>query len=190
MKPERKRTLAETDLGERLAAEPDAGGTRLSAWQLRLAVVRHHRLVYRVAQSLLGDPHEAEDVAQEAFLRLWQHGGGVRAKKEWLLTVTRNLCLDRFRKTRSTLVAEPEAIEQRSEEKGPAWHFDQRELATRLQALVSTLPEPQRSLVVLFDVHGLDGAACARILGLSTTQVKVYLHRARRRLRRALETSS
>jgi RNA polymerase sigma-70 factor (ECF subfamily) len=59
-----------------------------------------------------------------------------------------------------------------------------------LHGLVSALPEPQRTLVVLFDVHGLDGGECARILGLNTNQVKVYLHRARRRLRRELERSS
>jgi RNA polymerase sigma-70 factor (ECF subfamily) len=57
-----------------------------------------------------------------------------------------------------------------------------------LRASIAALPEPQRSLVVLFDVHGLDGAACARILGINTNQVKVYLHRARRRLRRELES--
>jgi len=52
------------------------------------------------------------------------------------------------------------------------------------------LPEPQRSLLVMFDVHGMDGAACARVLGLNANQVKVYLHRARRKLREQLERAS
>ena len=55
---------------------------------------------------------------------------------------------------------------------------------------VDTLPESHRSLIVLFDVQGVDGATCARILGLNVNQVKVYLHRARRRLREQLEQQS
>ena len=52
------------------------------------------------------------------------------------------------------------------------------------------LPEPQRSLLVMFDVQGHDGATCARVLGLNVNQVKVYLHRARRRLREQMERQS
>ncbi|HLF12245.1 MAG TPA: sigma-70 region 4 domain-containing protein [Gammaproteobacteria bacterium] len=58
-----------------------------------------------------------------------------------------------------------------------------------MHGLVDMLPEPQRSLIVLFDLQGVDGATCARILDLSVNQVKVYLHRARRRLRIKLEQS-
>ena len=72
----------------------------------------------------------------------------------------------------------------------PAWHYEQHELAGELRKLVDTLPEPQRSLLVMFDVQGLDGATCARVLGLNANQVKVYLHRARRKLREQLERAS
>jgi RNA polymerase sigma-70 factor (ECF subfamily) len=183
--------VAETDTSDEPLAEPDAeSGTGLSAMQFRLAVLRHHRIVYRVACSLLADKHEAEDVTQEAFMRLWQHGSGIRARREWLLTVARNACLDRLRKMRGTVVTETAGLEQPSERPGPARQAEQQELAQRLHALIGALPEPQRSLLVLFDMHGLDGAACARILGLNVNQVKVYLHRARQRLRRELEKSS
>jgi RNA polymerase sigma-70 factor, ECF subfamily len=182
--------VAETDTSDELPAEPEMQGAGLSALQFRLAVLRHHRLVYRVAYSLLMDRHEAEDVTQEAFMRLWQQGGGVRARREWLLAVARNACLDRLRRARGTLVGQPAELEQASEDPGPARQAEQRELAQRLRGLIAALPEPQRSLLVLFDVHGLDGAACARVLGLNVNQVKVYLHRARQRLRRELEKSS
>jgi RNA polymerase sigma-70 factor (ECF subfamily) len=182
--------VAETDSSDEFASEPGAaGGSRVSAWQFRLVVLRYHRLVYRFAYSLLKDKPEAEDVTQEAFLRYWEQGGNVRGPKEWLLTVARNGCLDRFRKQRVAVDSNRAALEEPRDDRGPAWHWQQRELGARLQTLITALPEPQRSLVVLFDVHGLDGAACARICGISTNQVKVYLHRARRRLRRALEES-
>jgi RNA polymerase sigma-70 factor (ECF subfamily) len=180
--------VAKTDRSGEFASEPGAGAEAgVSAWQFRLVVVRYHRIVYRFAHSLLDDGAEAEDVTQEAFLRYWERGGNVRGPKEWLLAVARNACLDRFRRARRTVDAEHAAVAEPGDDRGPAWHWHQRELKERLQSLITTLPEPQRSLVVLFDVHGLDGAACARILGISTNQVKVYLHRARRRLRRALE---
>jgi RNA polymerase sigma-70 factor (ECF subfamily) len=103
------------------------------------------------------------------------------------LTVARNACLDRLRRSGRTVSADDAQLDEPGDDREPLWHLQQDELASRLRRAIETLPEPQRSLVVLFDVHGLDGAACARILGISATQVKVYLHRARRRLRRELE---
>lgn len=171
-------------------APSSEGGRPVSAWRFKLAVLQHRAIVYRVAQSLLQDRHEAEDVSQEAYLRYWQQGGGIERPREWLLTVVRNLCLDRLRR-RSRFVDDEAALaEGPSDEHGPEWHLQQAELGARLRGAIAALPEPQRSLVVLFDVHGIDGAACARILGLNTNQVKVYLHRARRKLRTALEGSS
>jgi RNA polymerase sigma factor (sigma-70 family) len=224
--------------------EAAARSSGLSAWQFRIAVIRHHRLVHHVAHALLRDAAEAEDVTQEAFLKLWQQGGAVRRQREWLLKVARRLCLDRLRVAhrmrtvgsagldaasldaaaldsdgldswplgsgaRGGAALDSDAFDASAldpaargpgarssaafatarEERGPSWHLQQRELAERLRVSIAALPEPQRTLVVLFDVHGLDGAACARILGISTNQVKVYLHRARRRMRRELESS-
>ncbi len=62
-------------------------------------IARHQDQVWSLARYLLGDATEAEDAAQEAFLRLWQRQEGLddEAVKPWLLTVTRNLCLDRLR---------------------------------------------------------------------------------------------
>lgn len=162
----------------------------MSALRFRIAVLRHHSIVYRVACALLRDRHEAEDVSQEAFMRLWQQGDGVRSQREWLLAVTRNACLDRLRRGRRIVDGDAAIVDEPSESRDPVWHLQQREIAGRLQDLVATLPEPQRSLVILFDMHGLDGAECAQVLGISVNQVKVYLHRARRRLRRALESES
>ncbi|HEX5419301.1 MAG TPA: RNA polymerase sigma factor [Gammaproteobacteria bacterium] len=169
------------------ADRPDERPAVLSAWRFRLDVLQHHRIVYRVAFALVRNPHDAEDVAQETFMRYWRQGGSVELTREWLLRVARNLCLDRLRFA-GKWVAEPDnsALEP-PDEHDPAWHYQRNELKARLDKLIDALPEPQRSLVVLFDVQGFKGDACARILGISTNQVKVYLHRARRRLRVELE---
>lgn len=162
----------------------------LSAWQFRLAVLRHQRIVFRVSNALLRDRHEAEDVTQDAFLRYWQRGAHVKHPREWLLRVARNACLDRLRIAGRWVADASEAALEVPDDHDPAWHYQRRELAAQLDRLIDALPEPQRSLVVLFDVHGVKGDACARILGISVNQVKVYLHRARRRLRLNLERSS
>ena len=174
---------------EQQTEDSEAGGV-MSAWRFRLAVLQHDRTVYRVARALLRDEREAEDVVQETFLRYWQLGTTVKKPREWLLKVARNACLDRFRKSGRLVSHEQEQPPEPSEERDPAWHYEQRELSADLKQLVDTLPEPQRSLIVLFDLHGIDGAECAAILGLNVNQVKVYLHRARRKLRLQLEQRS
>ncbi|HUF71628.1 MAG TPA: RNA polymerase sigma factor [Gammaproteobacteria bacterium] len=166
---------------------PPADGPSQSAWRFRLAMLQHHRTVFQVCYSLLGDAHEAEDVTQEAFLRYWQLSSEVRGAKAWLITVARNKCFDRLRAGKRLVDVEPEFFEQQAEERDPEWHANQAETSSRLRALIDELPEPQKSLIVLFDIQGMTGAECAEILGLNINQVKVYLHRARRRLRLALE---
>jgi RNA polymerase sigma-70 factor (ECF subfamily) len=170
--------------------EPSAGSGVISGWRFRLAVLMHDRAVFRVAAALLRDSREAEDVTQEVFLSYWQHADTVERPREWLLQVTRNAALSRLRKAGRFVTKEPEEMPELSDRRDPAWHYEQHELAGALRKLVDTLPEPQRSLLVMFDVQGVDGATCARALGLNTNQVKVYLHRARRRLREQLERSS
>ena len=158
-----------------------------SAWRFRLAMAQHHRAIYRVCYGILRDAHEAEDITQETFLRYWQLSGEVRGAKAWLITVARNKCLDRLRGRKRFVDADPEIFEQQADGHDPEWHAKQDETSSRLQTLINRLSEPQRSLVLLFDVEGLSGAECAAALDLNINQVKVYLHRARRQLRRWLE---
>jgi RNA polymerase sigma-70 factor (ECF subfamily) len=169
---------------------PPRSSAVISPWRFKLAVLLHDRVVFRTAAALLRDAREAEDVTQEAFLVFWQQGANVERPREWLLRVARNACLDRLRR-RGRLVSEEQVdVPEPREDRDPAWHYEQGELKGALRELVDQLPEPQRSLIVLFDVQGLDGATCARMLDLNVNQVKVYLHRARRRLRRQLECGS
>lgn len=172
------------------AADAAASDRTVPGWRYSLVVANHHRRVYRFACALLKDEMEAEDMTQEAFLRYWQQGRDVRQPKVWLLRVVRNACLDRLRKLGRFVDLDPETLGDRLDERDPAWHYGHKELADELSRLIGTLPEPQRSLVVLFDMHGLNGDECARVLGINRNQVKVYLHRARRRLRNQLEQPS
>jgi RNA polymerase sigma-70 factor (ECF subfamily) len=190
------RDAMENDMSAQPARPPSVAGRGerqgsavIAPWRFRLAVLLHDRAVFRVAAALLRDSREAEDITQEVFLLYWQRGAEVERPREWLMRVTRNACLDRLRRSGRLVSSEHPEEPEASEDRDPAWHYEQEELGEKLRALVATLPEPQRSLIVLFDMQGLDGATCARILELNVNQVKVYLHRARRRLREQLERS-
>jgi RNA polymerase sigma-70 factor (ECF subfamily) len=163
------------------------GAESLSALSFKLAVLRHYRTVYRFSAAMLGDAAEGEDVTQDSFTALWTEKQRVENVKHWLLRVARNRCLDRLRKSGRFMTDEQPAGSDLGESRDPAWHYEHAELAECLKRHIDELPEPQRSLVVLFDLRGQSGASCADILGISENQVKVYLHRARRRLRMQLE---
>jgi RNA polymerase sigma-70 factor (ECF subfamily) len=175
------------EAGQAAAAAAAAGP--VTGWRYRLAVVQHYRSVYRVAHALLRDAAEAEDVTQETFVRYWQRGAGIERPREWLMKVARNGCLDRLRKTGRNITGAEDDVFERPDDRDPAWHYERRELAAELERAIARLREPQRSLVVLFDVQGMSIAECAQIVGINVNQVKVYLHRARRRLRVELEGS-
>lgn len=185
-----ERPVRDIDALEEGNTSSDKGSTgekAQSAWRFRLAVMQHHRAIYRVCYGILRDSHEAEDITQETFLRYWQLSGEVRGAKAWLITVARNKCLDRLRGRKRFVDADPEIFDQQVDGHDPEWHASRDETASKLQKLIDRLSEPQRSLVLLFDVEGLSGAECAAALDLNINQVKVYLHRARRQLRRWLE---
>lgn len=167
--------------------KPSDGGT-VAAWKFRLLAARHYKDVYRLAWSLLRDRHEAEDVVQEVFTRFWQRGASVKKPKSWLMKVAHNLSIDRLRFAGRFVEAEEEVlVGDHGNDSNPEWNYRQGELSARLESAIDTLPGVQRSLVVLYDMRGMSGKDCAEILGISVNQVKVYLHRARGRLREKLE---
>lgn len=146
-----------------------------------------------LAQSLLGRADEADDVVQDTLIKLWDHLPELDEGSElpWLLTCTRNACLDRLRgrtRTRGVLlrlVGERDAADDAPP--GPAEEADGERRRRTLREAVAKLPEPQRSLLILRDLQDVDVATTARTLELSENQVKVYTFRARRALRRLLE---
>ncbi|MGI9259788.1 MAG: RNA polymerase sigma factor [Gammaproteobacteria bacterium] len=163
-------------------------GAAAGAWKFRLLVVRHYQAVYRLAYSLLRDSHEAEDVVQEVFTRFWQHDTRVKKPKNWLMRVARNLCIDRLRVAGRYVESEEELWSDEGNGDGnPERSYERQNLGERLERAIALLPEVQQSLVILYEVQGMSGKDCAEILGISLNQVKVYLHRARLRLRSNLE---
>ncbi|MFN3868511.1 MAG: sigma-70 family RNA polymerase sigma factor [Hyphomicrobiaceae bacterium] len=151
-------------------------------------VHRHLTGLLGVARRMLRDDAEAEDVAQEALLRLWRQGRdltiGTAGVRPWLRRVVSNLCLDRIRSRKNVEVTDappemPSAPEQMRDIEGD-------ERAARVDAALKQLPERQRLALVLFHFEGLSQIEVAAEMGISDEAVESLLARARRALKAAL----
>ncbi len=155
----------------------------------RILVDRHLTSIVTLARRMLKDEAEADDIAQEALLRLWRAGEtlelGPHGLRPWLRRVTSNLCLDRIRSTRRTVVTDevPEMAEEPTQETG----LEEQDLARRVGEAMNALPERQRRALTLFHHEGLSQAEVAEVLGVSDEAVESLLARARRTLRATLE---
>ncbi len=157
----------------------------------RVLTGRHLGRVFGFAARLLGDRAEAEDVAQEAMLRMWRVASDWRAGEaqlsSWLYRVTVNLCTDRQRKAQRRRT---EALEEGAEPADPAHGVVegllQRERADALQAALADLPERQRQAVVLRHIEGLSNPEIAAILEVGVEAVESLTARGKRALTAAL----
>ena len=148
----------------------------------------HQDRVFAFALHLVGDGDEAADLAQTAFVRLWERGAEVAeaAQRTWLLRTVRNAALDAFRRNRFVGAAPPDGFDALEHDApSPCDLAEHADLAAHAFAALDTLDEPFRSLVLLCDVQALSYAEAADVLDLPLTSVRVYLHRARARLRAA-----
>lgn len=157
----------------------------------RLLTARHLGRVYGFAARLLGDRAEAEDVAQEAMLRLWRAAGVWRAGEaqlsSWLYRVTVNLCTDRQRsRARRRTEALDDVAEPADDRADTEAALLSRERADALQAALATLPDRQRQAVVLRHIEGLSNPEIAAILEVGVEAVESLTARGKRALTAAL----
>lgn len=157
------------------------------------AVAQHSRRVFTLAVYLLGDREEAEDVAQDVLIRLWRKGHDVAPDRieSWLVQVTRNACVDAIRRRGSGIRAvtelHPDTLpEVASKIPGPESLARSSQLGRRILAALQKLSEPYRSVVILREVQGLSYQEIGKALEMPMSNVRVTLHRGRRRLREEL----
>lgn len=174
----RHHRLNDQDLAA-LIAESDEGA-------FRELMVRHQDAVYGVALRLLGDAQEAEDAAQETFLRFYRTAGRYQptaSLRTFLIKITRNLCIDLLRKKRpEPMDTLPEMVEPRT----PLDHLEGAIEVARLEDAIARLPTNQREAIVLRHQEQLSYAQMADIMAVSVSSVESLLVRARRSLRQRL----
>ena len=147
--------------------------------------------VYRFARSLLGNASDAEDATQEVLLRLWQHLDSIRRPdvRAWLLRTTKNYCIDQIRR-RNDLVkgVSDECLESHPDHLSfdPARAANHADLRKQIDSALESLPENLRDVFVLYEVNGLRYREIADTLEVPINSVKVYLSRARAKLKQYL----
>ena len=139
---------------------------------------------YGVACGMLGDSHAAQDVVQEAFLRVWKQRGrldltdAVRARG-LLMVVVKNLCRMQLRRPQQELAPEPFF--------DPRAMISAREELRRILGVLQDFPPGERDVLVLYYFYDLTTPRIARLLRLGVPAVRQRLSRGRRRLTEALK---
>jgi RNA polymerase sigma-70 factor (ECF subfamily) len=141
-----------------------------------------------LGRRMLGDPIEAEDVAQEVFLRVWRQAPnwkpGAARFDTWMHRVALNLCYDRLRRRREEPTAEPP--ERPDPGPAPDRGLLAAELGKRVDAALARLPERQREAIVLCHYQELGNIEAAEVMSVSVEALESLLSRGRRALRSAL----
>ena len=173
----------------RLAQQGDAAAFE-TIYQL------HSRRVYALCLRMTGDPVEAEDLTQEAFLQLFRKihtFRGESAFSSWMHRLTVNIVLMRFRKKRPVPVSLEEMTRPDDEKDRPTFEIGVPDLRLtglfdriNLHAALERLPQGYKSMFLLHDVHGYEHNEIASMLGCSVGNSKSQLHKARKRLRELL----
>jgi len=154
----------------------------------RMLTERHAPSVTAHAKRMLRDASEAEDMVQEAFLRLWKNAPTYRAEARlgtFLHRIVHNLCVDGLRARKP---ASPDALDGLVSEERPSRELAVRTRAQRVHDEVSLLPERQRAALSLVHFEGLTNIEAAEILQVSVDALESLLARARRTLKERLSS--
>lgn len=169
------------DLVVRIAAGDHAAARALLA--------RHLPRILNLSRRMLGGQAEAEDVAQEVFLRVWTHAArwqpGSAKFETWLHRVAMNLCYDQLRKKRTAnidAIAEPV-----DPAPGPAATLFLSQLGAAVDTALNQLPDRQKEAIVLCHYQGLSNIDAAEVMGVSVEALESLLARGRRTLKEKLK---
>jgi len=171
---------ADTD-DETLVTRIAAGDQRA----LRVLMGRHMASAIRLAERVLRDASAADDVAQEAFVRVWRHADRFDARKArfstWLYRIVLNLALDRTR--RPGLVPLDDAPDIEDEQPNGEDVLLHRERLAMIGAALAALPDRQRTALTLFHLEGLSGRQGAAVMDVSEKSFESLLGRGRAALK-------
>lgn len=145
----------------------------------------YQRPVYNLCYRMLGNAQDAEDAAQETFLRAYQNMrryDNNRPFSTWLLSIAAHYCIDQTRKRRYPLVSVEELVEPELPEPSPGVEtvVSRKEEQQRVRAILETLDPVDRAAVILYYWYDFSYDEICQSLSLTLSAVKSRLHRARR----------
>lgn len=147
----------------------------------------YQRAVFNLCYRMLGNPEDAEDAAQETFLRAYNNikkYDQTRSFATWLLSIAAHYCIDQIRKRRMQLISLDDfpQIQLADETPAPETAVSKREEQIRVQRILKTLSPIYRAAVVMYYWYDFSYEEIAENLSLTVSAVKSRLHRARREM--------
>jgi len=158
----------------------------------------YHAKVRKFILSIVRDEWLADDLIQETFLKVQNNLETLKDPSKvsaWIFRIAYNLCQDHFRRTKISKNEERINGDGESDfgesfiqlEKSIQKELEQRQMGECVQEQIDLIPEPLKTVLVLHEILGLNQEEIAEILGITTKNVKVRLHRARKKLKSILE---
>ncbi|MFT0673275.1 RNA polymerase sigma factor [Bacteroides hominis] len=145
----------------------------------------YHRKLYRVAYRLLENSADAEDIVQEAYLKLWDKREGLTVisnPEAFSVTLVKNMCFDLLRSGKYILsrqTVELSAVQDISQSD----NLEVREGARQVTDIIAHLPEQQQRIINMRDIKGCSYEEIEQVTGLNSINVRVLLSRARKKIR-------
>jgi RNA polymerase sigma-70 factor (ECF subfamily) len=167
---------------DRLLVQAALGGNQAAFGEL---VTRYQTAVYNMAYRMLGDPTEAEDAAQEVFVRAWNQLHTFQQDRRfstWLLSIASHYSIDLLRRRKPQAPLDDVALFVQSDDPEPEELAIKAEQSDMVRQLLNTLPDKYRSVTVLRYYNDLSYDEIAKATGLTESAVKTQLHRARKML--------
>ncbi len=156
-------------------------------------IERYGRRIYNIAFQFAGNTAEAEDLTQEVFLKLYRNLGRYRGDVPlagWTLRLSRNLCVDHYRRTRTerrTVVVSEELLKRQAGDMNTAARAERRERLRMVYQTLEEMPEAFAEILMLRDLQGLSYADICTFLDLPEGTMKSRLRRARLELMRRID---
>lgn len=150
-----------------------------------ILVSRHQRATFNLALRFLNDSDEAEDLAQEVFIRVYKAAETYSPDAKfttWLYTIVRNLCFNALRQRKhAVMISMDDEImpELPAKPDDPISRISRRELRAKVVMAVGALPTNMKMAVILSKYHGMQYEEIASIMGCSVNAVKLRIHRAK-----------
>lgn len=161
----------------------------MNAHQFQHQILCYSDQIYRMALSILKDENKAKDLFQELMMHLWERRERLEQignRRAYLLTSTRNMCIDILRKEPATGEISVETVDIQP---NPHQKTEQSDTLNYLHHLIDELPEMQRIIIRMKDVEELEITEIAKILSITENAVTVNLSRARKKLREKIMTN-
>ena len=166
----------------------------------RRLIERHQKAVINFCYRSVGDGWEAEDIAQKVFLQVYKSAARYKPTAKfstWLFTIVRNTTLNELRRRQRHQAASMDALSEETDEspgqqftdahaESPAEEMQHRELQSKIQEAIQSLPENQRTAITLLRYEEMSYEGIAAVLHCSVSATKSLIHRARETLKERL----